>query len=99
MELLKIENNEGFLYLNGKKITVSQITAENISTALELILTDANADIPEELDCSTITNPAQKIIFEQLLSSFREVLASRDALNAEIDEAFALAERKYLGSE
>lgn len=99
MELLRIENNEGYLCLNRKKAIVSQITAEDISASLELILTNTSVEIPEDVDCSTITNPAQKIIFEQLRSSFREVQASRDTINDEVNEAFAQAEKKYLDSE
>lgn len=97
MELLKIENDQGFLLLNDKRIVVSQVTEEDISEALELILTNDEIEIPEVVDSSTIVNPAQKIIFEQLLASFREVFASRDALNDEIDEVFAAAEEKYFG--
>lgn len=96
MELLKIENKQGFLCLNNKEKLVSQITAEDISSALELILSDDKTVIPEDADCSAIDNPAQKIIFEQLLASFKEVFASRAALIDEIDEAFIQAETKYL---
>lgn len=99
MELLKIENKQGFLCLNNKEKLVSQITAEDISSALELILSDDETIIPEDADCSTIDNPAQKIIFEQLLASFREVFASRAALIDEIDEAFIQAETKYFKTE
>lgn len=95
MELLKMENNQGFLLLNDKKISVSQVTAEDISGALELILTNDEIEIPEVVDCSTIANPAQKIIFEQLFASFREVFVSKDAVKDEIDEAFAMAEERY----
>lgn len=95
MDLLKIESDQGFLLLNDKKIVVSQVTAEDISGALELILTNDEIEIPDILDCSTIVNPAQRIIFEQLHASFREVYASRDALKDEIDEVFVAAEEKY----
>lgn len=99
MELLKIDNGQGFLCLRDNKKLVSQITTEDISSALELILSDTEIDIPEDIDCTVIANPAQKIIFEQLIASFKEVLASRAALNDEIDEAFAQAEAKYFKAE
>lgn len=97
MELLKIESEQGFLLLGDRSVVVSQVTAEDISAALELILTNDEIEIPEAVDSSTIVNPAQKIIFEQLFASFREVFASRDALNDGIDEVFAAAEEKYFG--
>ena len=96
MELLKIENKEGLLCLSDTNKIVSQITAEDISAALELILTKDDIEIPEEIDYSIIVNPAQRIIFEQLYSSFKEVLGSKDALMNEINETFAQAEEKYL---
>lgn len=99
MELLKIENEQGFLILNDKIKVVSQVTAEDICAALELILTNDGIEIPEVIDCSTISNPAQKIIFEQLFASFREVFASRDAIKDEIDEVFVSAEEKYYGQD
>ena len=96
MELLKIDNGEGFLCLDGESKLVSQVTAEDISKALELILTDDGIEITEEPNISTINNPAHKIIFEQLLASLKEVFNSRDAINDEINETFAKAEETYL---
>lgn len=99
MELLKIENAQGFLCIEGSEDKlVSQVTTEDISNAVEVILSNENVVIPGTIDCSFIANPVQKIIFEQLHLSFKEVFASRDALKSEIDDVFAEAESKYLGS-
>lgn len=97
MELLKVKNSQGFLCIEGNEDKlISQVTTEDISKAVEVILSSESVVIPDTIDCSPIANPAQKIIFEQLHASFREVFASRAALNDEVNEAFAQAEEKYL---
>lgn len=99
MELLKVKNDQGFLCIEGSEDKlISQVTTEDISKAVEIILSNESAVIPDAIDCSSITNPAQKIIFEQLHLSLKEVFASRDMLKGEIDNAFAEAESKYLSS-
>ncbi len=100
MELLKIENAQGFLCIEGNEDKlVSQVTTEDISKAVEIVLSDESVTIPDAIDCSSIVNPAQKIIFEQLHLSLKEVFASRDMLKSEIDEVFAQAEKKYLNNQ
>lgn len=97
MELLKVKNAQGFLCIEGNEDKlISQVTTEDISKAVGIILSNESVTIPDTMDCSSIVNPAQKIIFEQLHASFREVFASRDALNDEVNEVFAQAEEKYL---
>lgn len=100
MDLLKIEDKTGYFCLPEKPDkVVSQVTADDICQALELILTSGEIEIAIELDSDCIANPAQKIIFEQLRNSFNEVVNLRDSIKAEIDETFAQAEAKYLKGE
>lgn len=97
MELLKVKGTQGFLCIEGSEDKlISQVTTEDISKAVEIILSNKSAVIPDTIDCSPIANPAQKIIFEQLHLSLKEVFASRDMLKGEIDNAFVEAESKYL---
>lgn len=99
MELLKVKNDQGFLCIEGSEDKlISQITTEDISKAVEIILSNESVVVSDTIDCSLIANPAQKIIFEQLHLSLKEVFASRDTLKSEIDNAFAEAESKYLCS-
>lgn len=99
MELLKVKNNQGFLCIEGSEDKlISQITTEDISKAVEIILSNESVVVSDTIDCSPIANPAQKIIFEQLHLSLKEVFASRDTLKSEIDNVFAEAESKYLSS-
>ena len=54
------------------------------------------SDIAVDEDTSTIANPAQQIVFEQLRTAFKEILDSRQSILEEIDSTFAAAEAKYL---
>lgn len=99
MDLLNIENGEAFLCLNGEipKI-VSQVSTDDISKALEALLETKEIGLALNEDSSAIVNPAQRIIFEQLRSSFKEVLDSRDSIQNEVDRVFAPAEAMYFQS-
>lgn len=97
MDLLKIEEKEAFFCLpDGTKKVVSQVTTEDLNKALVCLFETEGVSLPENKDSQSIVNPAQRIVFEQLLSSFKEVLDSRDAIRAEIDNVFSQAEAKYL---
>lgn len=97
MDLLKIVDKEAFFCLpGGREKVVSQVTTEDINQALEILLSSDNIGLAIGEDSDVIANPAQRIVFEQLRSSFKEVLDSRDTIKAEIDAVFAQAEAKYL---
>lgn len=99
MDLLIIDENEAKLCSKpGQTKLVSQVTPEDISLALEYLLESDQVGIASDEDESKITNPAQKIIFQQLRTSFKEILDSRETILGEIDAAFHDAEDKYLGS-
>lgn len=99
MDLLKVEDGKAFLSLNNEhsKI-VSQITTDDISKALEVILEEEEIGLALDEDSSSVVNPAQRIIFEQLRSSFREVFDSRDSIKNEVDGVFCSAEKMYFQS-
>lgn len=99
MDLLKVEDGKAFLCLNDEdsKI-VSQVSTDDISKALEVILEAEEIGLALDEDPSSIVNPAQRIIFEQLRSSFKEVLDSRDSIQDEVDRVFAPAEAMYFQS-
>lgn len=97
MDLLRIEDKVGYFSLDetNKKI-VSQVTNEDIKAAIELLLESKDINIADDEDTALIANPAQKIVFEQLRTSFKEILDSRQNILDEIDSVFAAAEAKYL---
>lgn len=100
MDLLKVENGQAFLCLNDEEPKIiSQVTTDDISKALEVILETGEIGLALDEEPSSITNPAQKIIFEQLRSSFKEVLDSRDSIQGEVDRVFAPAEAMYFQPE
>lgn len=97
MELLKVKGTEAlFCDESGAYKLVSQITPEDISVALGRLLSGDHIEIASEEDENKIANPAQKIIFQQLRTSFKEVLDSRGAILEEVDSVFSEAEEKYL---
>ena len=96
MDLLKVEDGQAFLCLNGEEPKIiSQVTTDDISKALEVILETEETGLALDEDPSSIVNPAQRIIFEQLRSSFKEVFDSRDSIQDEVDRVFAPAEAMY----
>lgn len=97
MDLLSIEGNEAFFQcLGSEKKLVSQVTPDDINSALDVIIQSPEVGFGQGMDSSTILNPAQKIIFEQLRTSFQEVHESRDSILNEVASTFADAESKYL---
>ena len=97
MDLLRIEDKVGYFGLDGtSEKTVSEVTNEDIRAAVELLLDTDDIDIAVDEDTSTIANPAQQIVFEQLRTAFKEILDSRQSILEEIDSTFAAAEAKYL---
>ena len=99
MDLLVIDGNEAkFCGKTGQTKLVSQVTPEDISLALECLLENDQVGIAADEDENKITNPAQKIFFQQLRTSFKEILDSRETILGEIDATFHDAEEKYLGS-
>ena len=97
MDLLKIRDKEAYFSLGAEdEKLVSMVTTEDIRKALELLLADSNVDIGANLAAEEIANPAQRIFFTQLRSSFTEVLGSRDSIKSDIDELFSQAEALYL---
>lgn len=96
MDLLKVEDGQAFLCLNGEEPKIiSQVMTDDISKALEVILETEETGLALDEDPSSIANPAQRIIFEQLRSSFKEVFDSRDSIQDEVDRVFAPAEAMY----
>ena len=100
MDLLRIEDKVGYFSLDvtSEKV-VSEVTNEDIRAAVELLLDADDIDISIDEDTSTIANPAQRIVFEQLRVDFKEVLDSRQSILENIDSMFAAAEAKYLKQE
>ena len=97
MDLLKIKDKVAYLCLSSsEEKVVSQVTVEDIDAALEVLIASPDVDIATDEDSSVIEHPAQKIVFEQLRASFKEVQDSREAIISEVDETFAQAESKYL---
>lgn len=98
MDLINVENGEGYLNLSGsQRIEISQVSPQNIADALDLILQNGDISIGVEDDAERINNSAAKIIYRQLRTSLQEVIDSRETILEEIDGAFAEAEAKYLG--
>ncbi|MBR3225968.1 MAG: hypothetical protein IKF78_11670 [Atopobiaceae bacterium] len=99
MDLLKIKDKEAFFCMgNGTEKLVSQVTTDDINQALELLLDSEGIGLALGDDATVIANPAQRIMFERLRMSFKEVLDSKRTIKAEIDAVFAQAEAKYLNS-
>ena len=96
MDLLKVEDGEAFLCLNDEapKI-ISQVSTDDVSKALEIMLETEEIGLALDEDLSSIVNPAQRVIFEQLRSSFKEVFDSRGSIQDEVDRVFAPAEAMY----
>ena len=100
MDLLKIKDKTAYLCLPGsEEKVVSQVTTEDIEAALEVLIASPDVEIAIDEDSSAIAHPAQKIVFEQLRASFKEVQESREVIISEADETFAQAESKYLCSD
>ena len=100
MDLLTVEGNEGFFQCSGsEKKLVSQVTPDDISSALDAIIQSPEVGYGRGMDSSAILNPAQRIIFEQLRTSFQEVCESRDSILSEVESTFADAESKYLSEQ
>ena len=99
MDLLKVEEGKAFLCLNDEapKI-ISQVSTDDINKALEVLLEVEEVGLALGEDSSSIANPAQRIVFEQLRSSFKEVLDSRNSIQDEINRVFAPAEELYFKS-
>ena len=99
MDLLKIIDKEAYFCTSDENVKlVSQITTDDIEQALEVLLESDDIGLGIDEDTSVIANPAQRIVFQQLQLSFKEVLDSRDTIHSEIDAVFAQAESKYLKS-
>lgn len=100
MDLLEIDGQVAYFCSgDGTRKLVSEITTGDINSALQIILKGGDIGIASSEDASMIVNPAQRVIFEQLRNSFREVLDSRDSIIEEVNSVFASAEAKYLHSE
>ena len=96
MDLLEIVDREAYLCLpDEERKLVSQVTTEDINKALGVILGSDDVELSDDGDSAVIANPAQKIMFEQLRISFKEVYDSRDAIQAEVNSVFSQAEAKY----
>lgn len=100
MGLLVVKDKAAFFCMpDEQEKDVMEVTPNDVEKALELLVDDEKLEICGEEDinaASTIANPAQKIVFEQLWSGFKGVQDSSPAFREEVDKVFADAEAKYL---
>ena len=90
MDLLRIGDKNGCFDIDGtNEEIVSQVTDEDIRSAVEVLLGLEDVGIADREDTAAIANPAQRIIFEQLRMAFKEIIDSLESILGEIDSTFA----------
>lgn len=96
MKILKITNDKGEYSLDGIEFKlIDEITKEDVFRILELVIKDNEITLDEPTDASNINNLAQNIVYSNLLTKLKEVIARKDDIINESKRDFADAIEKY----
>lgn len=96
MKILKITNGKGEYSLDGIEYKlIDEITKEDVFRILELVIKDNEITLDEPTDASKINNLAQNIVYSNLLTKLKEVIARKDDIINESKRDFADAIEKY----
>lgn len=94
MKLLKCDNNTCYLNVNGKDKKITEINKEDILDVLEYIYNNEDIEM-EEYNEKKIKNEAERIIYENLYSKFKDFNENKQTLKGEIEGIFKELEDKY----
>lgn len=90
MKILRIYNKKGeFITRDSEWLSVKEITKESILDLLNVIYDAKESVIFDEINVDNpIVNPAEKLIYENLLSQFYEYMTNLDEIKSEIENNF-----------
>ena len=96
MKILRIINGKGEYSPDGIEFKlVDEITKEDVFRILELVIKDNEITFDEPTDDSQINNLAQNIVYSNLLTKLKEVIARKEDIINESKRDFAEAIEKY----
>lgn len=97
MKLLKIENNNGKFSTDGVDfIEIEKISKDDILKILEKVLNESEIFIDESNeDDMKINSPAQKIIYDNIYKTVKEVIEEKDEINSFEENEYYIALKKY----
>lgn len=96
MKILRITNGKGEYSLDGIEFKlVDEITKEDVFSILELVIKDNKITFDESTDDIQINNLAQNIVYNNLLTKLKEVIARKEDIINESKRDFAEAIEKY----
>jgi len=96
MKILRITNGKGEYSLDGIEFKlVDEITKEDVFSILELVIKDNEITFDESTDDIQINNLAQNIVYNNLLTKLKEVIARKEDIINESKRDFAEAIEKY----
>ena len=82
--------------IDGNKKNIKAIDRDDLMTILAKIYNDQSIQITNpNIDTNTINNPAEKIIFENILAKLTDFYNRRKDLRNQIDSVFSDAEKQY----
>lgn len=96
MKCLKISNGKGEYSLDGVSYkSIDEIKKDDIIALVDITL---NPDEEIEMDtysAETLTNPAHRVIYNNLYDKFTELKSNKDQFITEVDELYQEAYEKY----
>ena len=97
MKYLRIDSGEGEFLQDKDTQEYKQISEMVSNDILDLlIIMSEDDDIQFDEDISLIKNAVTKIVYENLLSRFKDFVERKDAIKSEIDAKYKPLEEKYL---
>ena len=94
MKHLIIEANKGYFIRNGLKMEINEITKEDIFMLINKVIEDANFEM-DDFDEASLTNPAHKVIYQNLQNHLKEFCAHKETYLEEIRNTYKEAYQKY----
>lgn len=91
MEILKINNSSCLFIVAGREVKPEELSREDLLTLLNAIYImgdPRSVTIPQDEKLSSIKNPIEREIVEQLLQKIEEFINNIDNIKQEIDSEF-----------
>ncbi len=101
MKVLIIDDNKGKYTLNGTDLmTIKDITKEDLKSLISLIMSEQNIEFDELKDeagniINEIVNPAENIIYENILNKSKTLLNSKNDIISSINSEYEDLIAKY----
>lgn len=94
MKHLIIENNKGYFLRDGAKIEINEITKNDIEMLLTRLVEESDFEM-DGYDDKLLTNPAHKVIYQNLYSHLTEFYSQKELYLEEIRNTYKDAYQKY----